>query len=148
MSGLVENYNIRTYSDTINMINVKLCMLFVFLLTELYQFLPLSVTWIIIKVATMSNSFNGKLCIVCFLCFIMCVGFFVGFFFFFFGILKCLTSTSLFPFHHLSCEAAHISLTSPNSQHFACVYRPPPNQKKQTHWCNVSWWISCLAWLL
>ena len=42
VSGLVENFNIGIYSDTINVINVKLCMMI--LLTELYLFIPLSVT--------------------------------------------------------------------------------------------------------
>ena len=40
--GLVENFNIGTYSDTINVINVKLCMMV--LLIELYLFISLSVT--------------------------------------------------------------------------------------------------------
>ena len=42
VSGLVENLNIAIYSDNINVINIKLCMLV--LLTELYLFIPLSVT--------------------------------------------------------------------------------------------------------
>ena len=45
---------------------------------------------------------------------------------------KCLTSTSLFLFHHPSFEAAHISLTlSPNSLYFVCVYRPLPSRKNK-----------------
>ena len=40
--GLVENFNIRIYSDTINVINVKLCVMV--LLVELHLFIPLSVT--------------------------------------------------------------------------------------------------------
>ena len=39
---LFENVNIGIYSDTINVINVKLCTMV--LLTELYLFIPLSVT--------------------------------------------------------------------------------------------------------
>ena len=42
VSRLVKNYNIGIYSDTINVINVKCCM--VVLLFELYLFIPLSVT--------------------------------------------------------------------------------------------------------
>ena len=42
VSGLVENFNIGIFSDTINMINVKLC--FMVLLIELYLFIPLSMT--------------------------------------------------------------------------------------------------------
>ena len=42
VSGLVENFNVGIYSDTINVINVTLCM--VVLLIELYLFIPLSVT--------------------------------------------------------------------------------------------------------
>ena len=41
MSGLVKNFNIETFSDTIDVKNVKLCMI---LLIELYLFIPLSVT--------------------------------------------------------------------------------------------------------
>ena len=39
---LFENVNIGIHSDTINVINVKLCTMV--LLTELYLFIPLSVT--------------------------------------------------------------------------------------------------------
>ena len=39
---LVINYYIAIYSDTINMIDVKLCMMV--LLIELYLFIPLSMT--------------------------------------------------------------------------------------------------------
>ena len=42
VSGLVKNFNIGIYSDTINMINVKLCVMV--LLIELYLFLSPSVT--------------------------------------------------------------------------------------------------------
>ena len=40
--GLVKNFNIRNFSDIINVINAKLCMMV--LLIELYLFIPLSVT--------------------------------------------------------------------------------------------------------
>ena len=39
LSGLVENFNIGMYSDTINVMNVKLCIMV--LLTELYPFMAL-----------------------------------------------------------------------------------------------------------
>ena len=39
VSGLVENFNIGIYSDTINVINVKLCMMVLHI--ELYLFIPL-----------------------------------------------------------------------------------------------------------
>ena len=45
--GLVANFNIGIYSDTIKVINVKLCMMV--LLIELYLFIPLSVTLTIIQ---------------------------------------------------------------------------------------------------
>ena len=44
VSGLGKNFNIVMLSDTMNMINVKLCMVVV--LIELYPFIPLSVTLI------------------------------------------------------------------------------------------------------
>ena len=47
MSGLVENLNIGIYSDTINVINVKLCMMV--LLIEFYLFIPLSMTLTILE---------------------------------------------------------------------------------------------------
>ena len=47
VSWLVENVNTGIYSDTINVINVKLCMVVV--LTELYPFIPLSVTLIVFQ---------------------------------------------------------------------------------------------------
>ena len=43
VSWLVENVNTGIYSDTINVINVKLCMVAVFI--DLYMFIPLSVTF-------------------------------------------------------------------------------------------------------
>ena len=42
VSELVENINIEIYSGTINVINLKLCMMVLFI--ELYLFIPLSVT--------------------------------------------------------------------------------------------------------
>ena len=44
VSGVVENINIGIYSDTINVVNVRLCMMA--LLIELYLFIPLSVNHI------------------------------------------------------------------------------------------------------
>ena len=41
VSGLVEKFNIRTFSDTINAINVKFCMML--LNIELYLFITLLV---------------------------------------------------------------------------------------------------------
>ena len=41
VSGLVENFNFRIYSDTMNVINVKLCTMV--LLIELYLFIPRNV---------------------------------------------------------------------------------------------------------
>ena len=45
LSGLVKNFNIGIFSDTINVINVKFCVMV--LLIELYLFIPLSVSWTI-----------------------------------------------------------------------------------------------------
>ena len=42
MSGLVKNFNLGNFSDTMNVINVRLCM--VVLLSELYLFITLSMT--------------------------------------------------------------------------------------------------------
>ena len=42
VSWLVKNFNIEIYSDTISVINVRLCMMV--LLTELYLFIALSMT--------------------------------------------------------------------------------------------------------
>ena len=47
VSGLVKNFNIEIFSDTINVINVKRCMMV--LLIELHVFIPLSVTWTIFE---------------------------------------------------------------------------------------------------
>ena len=52
---LVENINIRIYSDTINVINVKLCIMvlvklcMMVLFIELYLFIPFSLTLTIIQ---------------------------------------------------------------------------------------------------
>ena len=53
-----KNFNAAIFLDTINMINVKLCMKVVFI--ELYSFIPLSGTWLYFKVTAVSNSFNWK----------------------------------------------------------------------------------------
>ena len=53
--GLLKMYYIGIYSDSINVINVKLCM--IVLLIELYLFILLSVTLTYFKVTAMSNSF-------------------------------------------------------------------------------------------
>ena len=42
VSGLAQNFDMGIYSHTVNVINVKLCMMV--LLLELYLFIPLSVT--------------------------------------------------------------------------------------------------------
>ena len=42
VSRFVKNFNRGIYSDTVNVINVKLCMMV--LLIELYLFIPLSIT--------------------------------------------------------------------------------------------------------
>ena len=41
-AGLVENFNIEIFSDTINVLNLTVCM--IALLIELYLFIPFSVT--------------------------------------------------------------------------------------------------------
>ena len=45
--GPAENFNVAIFSDTVNVINVKLCMMV--LLTELYMFMPLSVAFTIFQ---------------------------------------------------------------------------------------------------
>ena len=57
VSGLVENFNIGVFSDNINVVNVKLCMMI--LHTELYLFVTLSVTLTLIQ-GHSSVSFNWK----------------------------------------------------------------------------------------
>ena len=47
VSGLVENFNIWIYSDAINVINIKLCVMV--LLFEVYISISLSVTFTIIQ---------------------------------------------------------------------------------------------------
>ena len=42
VSRHVKNFNIRIFSDTTNVINVKLCMMILFI--KLFLFIPLSVT--------------------------------------------------------------------------------------------------------
>ena len=54
--GLVQNFNIGIFSGTINAINVKLGIMVLF--TELYLFLPLSLTLTVFMVTAMSNSFK------------------------------------------------------------------------------------------
>ena len=61
VSGLVENLYTGIFADTINVINVKLCM--IALLFELYLFTPPSVIWPYFKVTAVSNSFNRKFCV-------------------------------------------------------------------------------------
>ena len=61
MSGLVKNFNIGIFLDTINVINAKLCMMVLHI--ELYLFITLSVilTFItFIKITAVSNRFNWK----------------------------------------------------------------------------------------
>ena len=50
-----EKFNVAIFSDIINIINVKLCMMVVI---ELYLFIPLLVTSLYIKVTAVSNSCN------------------------------------------------------------------------------------------
>ena len=57
--GLVVNFNIRIYSDTMNMVNVKLCM--VALLSELYLFIPHSVTLAIFQSHSSVEQFQLKI---------------------------------------------------------------------------------------
>ena len=47
LSGCGKNFNVAIFSDTINIINVKLCMMIV--LIELYPFIILSVTLIVFQ---------------------------------------------------------------------------------------------------
>ena len=56
MSGPVENFNIRIYpKDTVNVINVRLCVMV--LLIELYLFIPLllSVTVTVVSIVLTEN---------------------------------------------------------------------------------------------
>ena len=56
VSGFVKNFNIGIYSDTINVINIKHCLMV--LLIKLYLFIPLSVTLTICKGHSSVNSLN------------------------------------------------------------------------------------------
>ena len=56
MSGLVENYNIRMFSDTINVINFKLRMMVLYI--ELYLFITLCVTLTIFQGNSSVKLFN------------------------------------------------------------------------------------------
>ena len=56
VSELVENINIEIYSGTINVINLKLCMMVLFI--ELYLFIPLSVTLTIFHAFWFDKNFN------------------------------------------------------------------------------------------
>ena len=51
-----KNFNIAIFWDTINVTNVKFCLMVP--LTELYLFIPLSVTLTIFQVTAVSNGFN------------------------------------------------------------------------------------------
>ena len=53
-SACGKNVNVAIFSNTINMINVKHCMVVV--LTELYPFIPLSMN--LLNTAAVSHSFN------------------------------------------------------------------------------------------
>ena len=59
VSGLVKNFNMGIYSDTINVIDIKLCMMVV--LTELYPFMPLSVTLIVFQGHSSVNQFQLRI---------------------------------------------------------------------------------------
>ena len=58
VSGLVRGFNIWIFTDTINVINVKLCMMV--LLIELYLFIPLQWPLLYFKVTAMLNNCNWK----------------------------------------------------------------------------------------
>ena len=60
MSCLVENFNIGIFSDTINMVNVKLCMMVPLL--KLYLSILLSVTWTIYQGRSNVEQFRLKIC--------------------------------------------------------------------------------------
>ena len=51
-----KNFNVAIFLDTIYITNAKLCM--IVLLIELYPFIPLSVTLIVIQSHRVSNNFN------------------------------------------------------------------------------------------
>ena len=54
VSGLVENFNIGIFSDTINVIKVKVCMIVLYI--ELYLFVILSVTLALLQGHSSVNS--------------------------------------------------------------------------------------------
>ena len=56
VSGRIKNLNIAVFSDTPNVINVKPCMMVLFI--ELYPLIPLSAALSIFLVTAGSNSFN------------------------------------------------------------------------------------------
>ena len=58
-SGLFEKFSIWIYADTINVINVKLCM--VLLLIKLYMLYYFKLHWPYYKVTAMFNSFKLKI---------------------------------------------------------------------------------------
>ena len=58
VSGIVENFNIGIYSDTVNIINVKPCM--VVLLIERYLFISLSVNLTIFQGHSNIKQFSLK----------------------------------------------------------------------------------------
>ena len=60
--GFVENVNIVIFSHTINVINVKLCMMVLF--SKPYLFIPLSVTLTMFQAnSNIRHLFNLSLCI-------------------------------------------------------------------------------------
>ena len=59
VSGLVKNCNFLIFSDTINIINVKLCMMVLHI--ELNLFMPLSVTLIIFQAHSSVKQFQLKI---------------------------------------------------------------------------------------
>ena len=61
VSGLVENFNIGIYSDTINVINVNLCM--ISLLIELYLFIPLFWTFTKLQSHSTVDQCSLKCCV-------------------------------------------------------------------------------------
>ena len=64
LAGLAGAERVKTASfwDTINVINVKLCIMV--LLTEPNLFIPLSGIWLYLNVTAVSNSFKRELCFV------------------------------------------------------------------------------------
>ena len=56
MAAWHHNFSVVIFSDTINVINVKLCIMEI--LAKLNLFMPLSVTLTNLKVTAVSNNFN------------------------------------------------------------------------------------------